>query len=85
MNNPTGLSLVKHIRDIYRNEERNIPFGDAPPEQQYVVFYFYVVESLHRTVNSNPDESLLKQLIVAEINNNTIDATIKLAFSQAHG
>ena len=77
-----GLPLVHYVRDILLNDMGDIPYGDAAAEDRYVIFYFYCVQNLNMIVNSGPDDPLAIKIKEA-INNDHLDSTIKLGYTQA--
>ena len=79
-----GLPLVHYIRDILLNDMGEIPYGDAATEDRYVIFYFYCVQNLNMIVNSAPNDPLAMKIKEA-INNDRLDSTIKLAYTQVTG
>lgn len=77
-----GLPLVHYVRDILLNDMGDIPYGNAAAEDRYVIFYFYCVQNLNMIVNSSPDDPLATKIKEA-INNEYLDSTIKLGYTQA--
>jgi hypothetical protein len=77
-----GLPLVHYVRDILLNDMGDIPYGNAAAEDRYVIFYFYCVQNLNMIVNSAPGDPLAIKIKEA-INNEHLDSTIKLGYTQA--
>ena len=79
-----GLPLVHYVRDILLNDMGDIPYGNAAAEDRYVIFYFYCVQNLNMIVDSAPDDPLAIKIKEA-INDDHLDSTIKLGYTQAAG
>jgi len=79
-----GLPLVHYVRDILLNDMGEIPYEGAAAEDRYMIFYFYCVQNLHMIVNSAPNDPLAMKIKEA-INNDRLDSTIKLGYTQVTG